>query len=961
MTVVVSEPSLRNITSVHQFEGARWSAIGFVVSTDFVIFFVPVLLFLVRRWWLSPQNNRARLGSDEDYVAILKAEETHYFQLRTCSLRSFSDLCAFLKMPLEEVRKKCGADVAAYLHFEQYMMVLLLFFTIVGCGALLPYNMYVSSNISYGGEKDTFSLSTIEALPANSWVLWPHIIFTWMFTISIFFVYSRIATTDETPRHSIEKRTVFIGSGIPPHVSSGEDMKSWLSLCLQKFSASKKEEFLAKANLKVDQNEEGGSVMPNASEIESGTNFEFEEVNLVENVILIRDLHRLQELHSQREQDLNGLERRRLLRIAEKENEYHEEKEETIYLHGGDDGDGNVYVEHEQEYAHSSSSSPSSNVDLSCSWLFGCDDTSEYADMSALSHLEKLKVEEKELLQEDFIGTGKAFITFRTAISARNFVMNFQQLRLFLRRQNVDASRRLNEKKSQYRRQASLMGMRYKKMSKNNPFQGEEEKPKKTPLENKEITVAEAIVQSEIVNWENVSIAPRVKDINWRRLRMPPIERKLKLFGINVLIILLLVVCTTPTSVIALLRSHDIDLVKGWALIGKVLKELGHTVGGKVLGWEEDLLFAYLPGLLLIVMNAVLAEVLYCVGRYVEPFFTYSSAEKSIMGKTFIFYLLNSLILPALSLASVSDLISASQRSQLHCQKKYSHAEQEEFQHHHGKFSQYIMCNASLFGRIFLRGSGAYFVIYVIHRAHLTNLMSLLRIPERVYFWFARNYAVTATEKKVASENWPFECGQQYSLQLEVLAICVVFSTTVPFILPCGLLFFVYKYFVDKYNLLYVWQAEVKSSSPVRRQAERIFLLISLLQQILMLGFLGMRGTEWQFRLSFLVFCLSCALTYGLIFSIGFDNDGVKESNSGWLSTEWRKLLMYIFCRKDSTISDCVELEATVTIEEDDEEVIFEPHENEHVISYIDPLLLNIKCDDDEEKEKTKYGAIKSF
>lgn len=46
-----------------------------------------------------------------------------------------------------------------------------------------------------------------------------------------------------------------------------------------------------------------------------------------------------------------------------------------------------------------------------------------------------------------------------------------------------------------------------------------------------------------------------------------------------------------------------------------------------------------------------------------------------------------------------------------------------------------------------------------------------------------------------------------------VLTLC--FSTTIPLIVPFGCLFFFIKYFVDKYNLLFVYPVEFESSADI--------------------------------------------------------------------------------------------------------------------------------------------------
>ena len=143
---------------------------------------------------------------------------------------------------------------------------------------------------------------------------------------------------------------------------------------------------------------------------------------------------------------------------------------------------------------------------------------------------------------------------------------------------------------------------------------------------------------------------------------------------------------------------------------------------------------------------------------------------------------------------------------------------------------------------------------YVIHLACLTNTSQLLRIPERLYFTYARRVAVTAQEKEEAQKNWPFEIGQQYALVLEAFAICVIFSTSVPLILPIGTICLLLRHLIDKYNILYVWRGQIRGARAVSVRAEELLLVTALLHQLLMLGLMGLRGTKMQFRVSGFVF-----------------------------------------------------------------------------------------------------------
>ena len=87
------------------------------------------------------------------------------------------------------------------------------------------------------------------------------------------------------------------------------------------------------------------------------------------------------------------------------------------------------------------------------------------------------------------------------------------------------------------------------------------------------------------------------------------------------------------------------------------------------------------------------------------------------------------------------------------------------------------------------KGSGSYFVVYVIHCACLSNASALLRLPERFYFLWARHSAITTGERAEAQKNWPFYVGQQYAVVCEVWPVCAASSLVLKQVVPTVVLF----------------------------------------------------------------------------------------------------------------------------------------------------------------------------
>lgn len=62
--------------------------------------------------------------------------------------------------------------------------------------------------------------------------------------------------------------------------------------------------------------------------------------------------------------------------------------------------------------------------------------------------------------------------------------------------------------------------------------------------------------------------------------------------------------------------------------------------------------------------------------------------------------------------------------------------------------------------------------------------------------------------KKPFVDDFAFDLGYHHSYAITVGAMGMIFGTVEPLISICGFLFFLIKYFIDKYNLSFVYNRE---------------------------------------------------------------------------------------------------------------------------------------------------------
>lgn len=81
-----------------------------------------------------------------------------------------------------------------------------------------------------------------------------------------------------------------------------------------------------------------------------------------------------------------------------------------------------------------------------------------------------------------------------------------------------------------------------------------------------------------------------------------------------------------------------------------------------------------------------------------------------------------------------------------------------------------------------------------------------------------------------------FDFGFHYSFSLIVFLMTLVFSSTIPLVVPFGCLFFYVKYYFDKYNLLFFYPAEFESQGNIGKVVIKFMLFAIFFFQVIMSG-----------------------------------------------------------------------------------------------------------------------------
>ena len=263
--------------------------------------------------------------------------------------------------------------------------------------------------------------------------------------------------------------------------------------------------------------------------------------------------------------------------------------------------------------------------------------------------------------------------------------------------------------------------------------------------------------QMRMMDWE-IDAAIEPDDIDWENMSQPQRWRVPTFIAVNFLVIILVVLFSSPVAVISAVKQISTGFSEG---TGK--KEADSSpLPRPVTVWLHEvskmdpkvaaLLFQFLPPLYMIIVNYLLLMSLYYAAR-VEPHYTETGKMLSTLKKAFTYLIFSTLLLPCLGVASVTVLVH--------------HA----FIDNTDQYHTFVEAISSFF----VSACGEFFINYVCQRTWIGTAVELMRFGQ---LWGLQpildTRAVTEREKQEADEPWPFYYGWEYGMMLSVFVVILV-------------------------------------------------------------------------------------------------------------------------------------------------------------------------------------------
>ncbi|XP_046455998.1 calcium permeable stress-gated cation channel 1-like isoform X4 [Daphnia pulex] len=258
----------------------------------------------------------------------------------------------------------------------------------------------------------------------------------------------------------------------------------------------------------------------------------------------------------------------------------------------------------------------------------------------------------------------------------------------------------------------------------------------------------------------SVDFAPRPDEINWGNLAIPSRFWYLRSFLINSFLFIVLFFLTTPAVVV-----NTLDIFQFSNITSKIEK-------------MSPILSQFLPTLLLWTTSALMPVMVAYSDEWMSHW-TKSTANHTIMRKTFIFLMFMVVILPSLGLTSAQAFFEWATRSN------------ETYR----------------WECVFLPDNGAFFVNYVITSSFIGTALELMRFSELFMYACKLSCAKSRAEVPGVRRNllWEFNFGVQYAWTLLNFSLITMYSVSCPLITPFGFVYVLLKHFVDRYNIFFAY------------------------------------------------------------------------------------------------------------------------------------------------------------
>ncbi|XP_043711666.1 CSC1-like protein At4g35870 [Telopea speciosissima] len=430
-------------------------------------------------------------------------------------------------------------------------------------------------------------------------------------------------------------------------------------------------------------------------------------------------------------------------------------------------------------------------------------------------------------------------------------------------------------------------------------------KKKRRPIE-KIFSVME--LQLERIRWK-VERAPPAADIYWNHLGSTKFLLRLRRAFVNTCLILMLLFFSSPLAVISAVQSAA-RIINAEAMDHAQL----WWVWFQSSSWAATIILQFLPNVLIFVsMYIVIPSVLSYLSKF-ERHLTVSGEQRAALLKMVCFFLVNLILLRALVESSLESAILRMGRCYL---------DGEDCKRIEQYMSASFLSRSCLSSLAFLITSTFLGISYDLLapipwiKKHLQKFRKndmLQLVPEQGDNYILGSQEIDSLRRPLMTERdfdtsmsnsgishvsplngivqgqdlsvYPinssspirkqtFDFAQYYAFNLTIFALTMIYSSFAPLVVPVGAVYFGYRYFVDKYNFLFIYRVRGFPAGNDGKLMDTVLCIIRLCVDLFLLSmllFFSVQGDSTKLQA---IFTLGLLLVYNLL---PLKSDGFQPS-----------------------------------------------------------------------------------
>lgn len=109
----------------------------------------------------------------------------------------------------------------------------------------------------------------------------------------------------------------------------------------------------------------------------------------------------------------------------------------------------------------------------------------------------------------------------------------------------------------------------------------------------------------------------------------------------------------------------------------------------------------------------------------------------------------------------------------------------------------------------------AFFATYIMQTTFIFNCVQLLDLPHLCIMGI--QWASASVKGDLYKDQYPFQLGYYQAFTATVGLMSLIFSTVMPFCSFFAFFFFFFRYYIEKYNFLFVYQSQFESRGNLRK------------------------------------------------------------------------------------------------------------------------------------------------